>query len=91
MKSFKHKGLERFFLSGNQSGTPTAHAGRIRNRLVFLHAAKSIEDVDKPGYRLHRLAGERNYQWSITVSRNWRIVFEFNHGDAYFVNCEDNH
>ena len=91
IKSFKHIGLERFFLSGNQSGIPVAHAGRIRDRLVFLHAANSIEDVDKPGYRLRRLAGEQKQQWSVTMSRSWRIVFEFNHGVAYFVNYEDYH
>ena len=88
-KSFKHKGLERFFVSGNRSGIQVAHAGRIRDRLAFLNAAKTIEDMDKPGYRLHKLMGDRRDQWSISVSHNWRIVFTFDRGDAYSVNYED--
>ncbi len=91
IKSFKHKGLERFFITGNRSGIQAAHANRIRDRLAFLHAAKTIEDMDKPGYRLHKLTGDRSEQWSIAVSHNWRIVFTFDHGDAYFVNYEDYH
>ena len=91
IKSFKHKGLERFFVSGNQSGIQVSHANRIRDQLAFLHAAKFIEDMDKPGYRLHKLKGKRKDQWSITVSRNWRIVFIFDRGDAYLVNYEDYH
>jgi len=91
IKSFKHKGLERFFVSGNWSGIQAAHASRIRDQLAFLHAAKTVEDMNKPGYRLHKLTGKRSEQWSITVSRNWRIVFKFEHGDAYLVNYEDYH
>lgn len=91
IKSFKHKGLERFFVSGNHSGIQAAHANRIRDQLAFLHAAKTIEDMDKPGYRLHKLKGRRSEQWSIAVSRNWRIVFRFDHGDACLVNYEDYH
>jgi len=91
IKSFKHKGIKRFFVSGNLSGIQVAHANRIRGQLAFMHATKTIEDMDKPGYRLHKLTGKRNEQWTISVSRNWRIVFKFDRGDAYLVNYEDYH
>ncbi len=91
IKSFKHKGLERHFVSGNRTGIQAAHTTRIRDRLAFLHAATKVDDMDKPGYRLHKLTGDRKDEWSIAVSRNWRIVFKFDRGDAYSVNYGDYH
>lgn len=47
--------------------------------------------MDLPGYNLHPLKGKRKECWSITVSGNWRITFEFEDGNAYIVNYEDYH
>lgn len=47
--------------------------------------------MDIPGYRLHRLTGELNEFWSIRVSANWRIVFQFENGDAFDVDLIDYH
>jgi len=91
IKSFKHKGFERFFVKGTTSEIQSAHATRISDRLAFLHAAQCIEDMDKPGYRLHELKGNMKGHWTINVSGNWRIVFRFENGDAYVVNYEDYH
>lgn len=91
IKSFRHKGLEKFYTTGNTAGIQSAHATRISDRLAFLNAAQTVEDMDKPGYRLHPLKGNRDGLWAINVSGNWRIVFEFKNGDAYVVNYEDYH
>ncbi len=91
IKSFKHKGLKRFFISGSLSGIQPNHAERLRDRLAFLHAAVVVEDMNKPGYRLHELSGEQKGRWSINVSGNWRMTFEFIDGDAYVVDYEDYH
>ena len=91
IKNFKHKGLEKFFTTGSTAGIQAIHATKIRDRLAFLHAAASIDDIDKPGYRLHALKGRLKGHWSISVSGNWRIVFKFEDGDAYVVNYEDYH
>ncbi|WOG29979.1 type II toxin-antitoxin system RelE/ParE family toxin [Endozoicomonas sp. 8E] len=52
---------------------------------------KTIDDMDRPGYRLHLLKSDREGLWAVGVSGNWRIVFEFKDGDAYIVNYEDYH
>lgn len=91
IKSFKHKGLEKFYTKGKTSGIQSSHATRISDRLAFLNAAQTIEDMDKPGYRLHLLRGDKEGLWSVNVSGNWRIVFKFIDGDAYIVNYEDYH
>ncbi|MDM3872184.1 type II toxin-antitoxin system RelE/ParE family toxin [Porticoccus sp. W117] len=91
IKSFKHKGLEKFFTTGSTAGIQPAHATKISDRLAFLNAATCIEDMNKPGYRLHPLKGNLKQHWAITVSGNWRITFRFENGDAYVVNYEDYH
>lgn len=60
-------------------------------QLAALDTANSAEDMDLPGYGLHKLVGNRKNCWSISVSGDWRVTFEFNDGDAYIVNYEDYH
>ncbi|PHS16324.1 MAG: Killer protein [Kangiella sp.] len=91
IKSFKHKGLKRFFTTGSTAGIQSEHAERLRDRLAFLHASDCIEDMNKPGYRLHELVGKQKGRWAINVSGNWRVTFEFIEGDVYIVNYEDYH
>ena len=91
IKSFRHKGLRRFFETGSTSGVQAAHAKRLRMQLAALETAHSIEDMDIPGFRLHPLKGERRGRWSISVNCNWRITFEFRDGNAYVLDYEDYH
>ena len=91
IKSFKHKGLERFFTAGNKSGIQARHAKRLEEQMQALHTAFQIEDMDIPGWRLHSLSGDRKGFWAIDVNKNWRVVFEFSDGHAYIVNYEDYH
>ncbi len=91
IKSFKHKGLRKFFLTGNTAGIQSTHKFRLEERLQALDTAFNIDDMDIPGWRLHALKGIRNGLWSVKVSGNWRIVFEFVDGHAYVVNYEDYH
>lgn len=91
IKSFKHKGLERFYQTGSTKGIQSAHSKKLRMQLAALDSAYSIEDLDIAGYRLHQLKGKRKKIWSITVNANWRITFEFSDGNVYIVNYEDYH
>ena len=91
IKSFKHKGLERFYSSGSTKGIQAKHAKKLRMQLIALDTAYHIEDIDIPGYRLHQLKGNLKGFWSITVNANWRITFEFTDGNIYIVNYEDYH
>ena len=91
IRSFKHKGLEKFFESGSTAGIQAAHATRLRLILGRLNAATNANDMDLPGLRLHELAGKRAAIWSVTVNGNWRVTFRFEDGDAEIVNYEDYH
>ena len=89
--SFKHKGLERFYKTGQSSGIQTKHARRLRLILTNLDQAESPQDMDLPGLRLHELKGKRKNIWSVSVSGNWRVTFRFASRDAEIVNYEDYH
>ncbi|GAB6192904.1 type II toxin-antitoxin system RelE/ParE family toxin [Desulfocastanea catecholica] len=91
IKSFKHKGLQRFFTTGSMAGINPQHGLLLEERLQALHTAIEIDDMDLPGWRLHQLKGDHLGLWAVNVSGNWRIVFEFTDGNAYLVNYEDYH
>ena len=91
IKSFKHKGLERFYRSGGTRGIQANHAKKLRMQLAALDTAQTIDDIDIPGYRLHLLNGNRSGFWSISVNGNWRLTFEFSDGNIYILNYEDYH
>lgn len=91
IKSFKHKGLERLFIKGIASGVQVDYAPRITLMLDAIDAAEQVNELDLPGFRLHRLKGDKRNLWSVRVSANWRITFEFENGDAYILDLEDYH
>lgn len=91
IKSFAHKGLEQFFLTGNKAGIQQRHASRLRLILAQLHQARTLADMNIPTLRLHELKGNRKGTWSVTVQANWRITFRFEAGDAEVVDYEDYH
>jgi len=91
IQSFRSKGLRKFFESGSAAGNQPQHAKRLRMLLAALDTAQSIEDVDIPGFRLHPLKGEERGRWSLWVSGNWRVTFEFRDGHAYVLDYEDYH
>lgn len=91
IKSFRHKGLRRLFETGSTSGVQANHAKRLRMQLAALDTAQTIDDMDIAGFRLHALKGELRGRWSISVSGNWRITFEFRDGNAYIADYEDYH
>ena len=59
IKSFRHRGLKRFYEMGVMSGIQARHAPRLRLQLAALDTAQTVDDMDIPGYRLHRLKGKR--------------------------------
>lgn len=89
--SFRHKGIRRFYETGNLAGIQPQHAKRLRMQLAALDTAASIDDMDIPGFRLHPLKGGEQGRWSVWVNGNWRLTFEFCDGNAYVLDYEDYH
>ncbi|OOC48216.1 MULTISPECIES: type II toxin-antitoxin system RelE/ParE family toxin [Thioalkalivibrio] len=91
IKSFRHKGLRRFYESGSVTGIQPRHAKRLRMLLSALDTAYTIEDLDIPGFHLHPLKGSEQGRWTIRVSGNWRLTFEHRDGNVHVLDYEDYH
>jgi proteic killer suppression protein len=91
IRSFRHKGLERFFITGSKKGILPEHSEKLGRILDRLDASISPADMNLPGYRLHELKGKDVGTWSVIVNANWRITFEFEGQDAVVVDYLDYH
>ncbi|MEK6806170.1 MAG: type II toxin-antitoxin system RelE/ParE family toxin [Pseudomonadota bacterium] len=91
IRSFRHKGLERFFSKSDHRGIPAQFASKLERLLDRLDAASSPQDMNLPGLRFHPLKGDRKGSYAVSVSGNWRLTFVFENEDAVNVNLEDYH
>ena len=91
IKNFKHRGLKRLYLKGDKGQVMPDLLNRIEDILARLDVAEEAEEMDLPGYKLHPLKGDLRGFWSVTVSRNWRIIFRFEEGNACDVDLTDYH
>jgi proteic killer suppression protein len=91
IKSFRHRGAERFFHTGSKAGIQVRHADRLRLQLFALDNAKHPTDMNAPGWKLHRLTGTLKGHWAVSLSGNWRLTFRFEGEDATLVDYQDYH
>jgi toxin HigB-1 len=89
--SFRHKGLEQFFVRGDGRKLPPEMLERIRVMLFALDAAAAPEELSLASYRLHPLKGKLKGFWAMKVRANWRIIFRFVDGHAHDVDFIDYH
>lgn len=92
IESIRHKGLRRFFETGNPKGL-VGDIERIRRMLFFMDAATGLDELKvPPNFGLHELTGDRKGTWAMTVTRNWRMTFGLNDEGALIdMDLEDYH
>ncbi len=88
---FKHKGLQALYEHDQTRGISQALVKRVKQILALLDSAKTVEDMNLPGLRLHPLKGNLKGLYSVTVPGNWRITFAFSDGEAHHVDLIDYH
>ncbi len=91
IKSFKHKGLQRFFEKGSKAGINPQHSKKLALQLTALHVAAQPMDMHVPSWDLHELQPDKSGVWSISVNGNWRITFKFEGKDVVLVDYLDYH
>ncbi len=89
IKSFRHKGVERFFLTGSKAGIQPKHAPSLADQLTQLNIATKAEHMNIPRWQLHSLHGELSGHWSVSVNGNWLLTFAFEGTDAILVDYQD--
>jgi proteic killer suppression protein len=91
IKSWQHKGLKEFFLTGSKKGIMPVHEKRLKIILQRLNAAIQAEDMNTPGMNFHELKGDLKGFYAVSVSGNWRVIFEFEDNDAHLLDYLDYH
>jgi toxin HigB-1 len=91
IKGFRHRGVEKFFLTGSKAGIQPKHAGKLRLQLFALDSARQPRDMNAPGWKLPPLAGELKGHWALSVSGNWRLTFMFEGEDVVLVDYQGYH
>lgn len=94
IRSFADKETQRLF-EGRRSRAVSGQAQRrAQVKLVQLDRVESVEELMvPPGNRLHKLGGDREGYWAISVNEQYRILFRFDEeaGNAYDVEGTDYH
>jgi proteic killer suppression protein len=88
IKSFRDKDTARIFAGRRAKKIPLDILERAEAKLAILDQTESRSELTQPpSNRLHKLSGDREGQWSISINMQWRICFEFDDetGDAYSV------
>jgi len=90
IKTFKHKGLRKFFEKGDTRKLPVQNHDKVRTILAALNAATQPGDMDLPGLRFHPLPPHADL-YSVWVNGNYRITFLWTAEGPVDVNIEDYH
>lgn len=91
IRSFRHKGLKRLFEDGDRKSILAEYREKVENILAVLHRARTLDDMNLPGFRLHPLKGRLNGFHAVTVRANYRVIFKLENGHAYDVDFLDYH
>ena len=91
IRSVRHKGIEKFFLTGSKAGIQPMHAAKLSEQLAALNVATRPEQMNIPGWRWHPLTAELKGHWAVSVNGNWRLTFTFEGEDAVLVDYRDYH
>lgn len=79
--SFTNRKLERELSDGKAMKRAYGERARaLQNRLTTLAAAEKLSDVPMapPDWR-EQLKGDRDEQFSVVLTKNWRLIFETDH------------
>ena len=91
IKSWKHKGLRQFYLTGDKAGIQPEYSRRLKLILQLLDIAEDPMHMHLPGMYFHPLKGNLAGFYSVKVNGNWRIIFKFREQDAILVDYMDYH
>jgi toxin HigB-1 len=94
IRSFSHKGLKRLYEEDNAKGVPANSADKLRKMLAFLEGMGDEEELYLlPTWKAHKLTGDRNGTWSLSVTGNLRLTFRIDYVEDEIcdLNFEDYH
>ncbi len=94
IRNIRHKGLKAFVEQGQTRGLQSRYVDKIRDVMTFLLEMEAVEELfDLKKYRPHRLTGDREGTFSLSVTPNWRITFRHDPktNELFDLDYEDYH
>jgi proteic killer suppression protein len=89
---FRHKGLERFWRTGDPRGLTPKWTEKIRAMLTAIEEAENASQIGLvPGWKLHPLKGGRKGAWSMWITGNQRLTFVVSGETVSELDIEDYH
>lgn len=91
IKTYRHNGLKELIETGKTARIDAKFHARCIEVLDALRSATDLRGMNRPAFRLHQLKQFKPVRYSVWVSGQWRITFEWDKGDAYRVDFEQYH
>jgi toxin HigB-1 len=93
IETVRNKALRAFLETGKPKGIDAKAAGRIRNMIALLIAAKDAEElIAPPNFGFHWLVGDRAGTAAMVLTKNWRLTFKVSDdGTITNLDLEDYH
>lgn len=89
IRNVVHRGLRRLIQEDEAGGVQHAVAGKLRRIVSFLQDMEREEELRSvPGWRAHRLVGDRKGTWSLAVTANWRLTFRIDREKMEIVDLD---
>ena len=74
---------------GDASGLPAAVVSKITRMLSFLQDMEREDELlSVPGWKAHRLSGDRKESWSLHVTKNWRLTFAVDQAGVEIIDLD---
>lgn len=90
--SFGSKETERIWNGIRVKKIPFEIQNLGRRKLRMMHNSQDVNDLRiPPSNRLEKLTGNLNEFYSITINKQWRIIFQWEKGNAREVEIIDYH
>ena len=87
----RNRSLKRYWENGDGSGINAIWREKVGRILNALDVAVSPKELDVPGFGFHELKGNRKGTYSLWISRNWRVTFQWSDEGPLNVDMEDYH
>jgi toxin HigB-1 len=92
IRSFGDKETKKVYIQERSKKLPVELQERALIKLMLIDAAENISDLKAPpSNRLEKLKGDLENHWSIRINDQWRIILQFEDGNAYNVKITDYH
>ena len=78
IRSFKNKGLEKFYYEGDLSRVLPSQVNIMWRILSSLNVMKTLDPLMLPPYQTLYHVGDDPNEWAYTLNSKWCLTFKFN-------------